>query len=68
MGMLIMDEYSKLELEEAKTALTSTLHKCEKIDDGKKLGKSQQTLLERRIKALRLALDLIEREMNDHAD
>jgi hypothetical protein len=57
-----MAEYSKEELEEAKTALTSTLRKCEKIDESKKLGKSQQTLLDRRIRALRLALDLIERE------
>ena len=39
-----MTSYARAELEEAKTALTSTLHKCEKIDDGKKLGKSQQTL------------------------
>jgi hypothetical protein len=58
-----MAEHSKEELEEAKTALTSTLRKCEKIDEGKKLGKSQQTLLDRRIRALRLALDLIEKEM-----
>jgi hypothetical protein len=58
-----MSKYSNAELEEAKVALTSTLHKCEKIDEGKKLGKSQQTLLDRRIKALRLALDLIEKEM-----
>ena len=58
-----MSDYTKAELEEAKAALTSTLHKCEKIDEGKKLGKSQQTLLDRRIRALRLALKLIEREL-----
>jgi hypothetical protein len=63
-----MGKYSKAELEEARTALTSTLHKCEKIDEGKKLGKSQQTLLDRRIKALRLALDLIEKEMSETFD
>ena len=51
------------ELREAETALFSVLNKCEKIDAGKKLGRSQQTLLERRIKALRLALRLIKREM-----
>jgi hypothetical protein len=50
-------------LVEAKTALTSTLNKCEKIDEGKKLGKSQQTLLDRRINDLRIALDLIDREI-----
>lgn len=33
-------EYSDIDLEEARFALTSTLHKCEKIDGGKKLGKS----------------------------
>lgn len=58
-----MGGYSKEELEEAQTALTSTLLKCEKIDEKKKLGKSGQTLLGRRIRALRLALDLIEKEM-----
>jgi hypothetical protein len=60
-----MDSVTKEELVEAHHALTSALHKCEKIDGGKKLGKSQETLLTRRIKALRLALGLIEREMND---
>jgi hypothetical protein len=63
-----MSKYTRAELDEAKTTLTSTLHKCEKIDEGKKLGKSQQTLLDRRIKALRLALDLIDREINDYGD
>lgn len=42
-----MTSYARAELEEAKTALTSMLHKWEKIDEGKKLGKSQQTLLDR---------------------
>ena len=58
--------YTKAELDEAKTSLTSTLRKCEKIDEGKKLGKSQQTLLDKRIKALRLAINLIDRE-NENA-
>jgi len=51
----------KTELIEAHRALSSTLQKCEKIDIGK-MGKSQQTLLDRRIDALKLALSLIERE------
>lgn len=55
--------YTKAELEEAKTALTSTLRKCEKIDEGKRLGKSQQTLLDRRIRALQISLELIEKEL-----
>ena len=63
-----MDSYTKEELEEAKTALMSTLRKCEKIQDGKKLETSQQTLLDRRVRALRLALTLIEREMRENAD
>ena len=63
-----MSKHTKDEIAEAKTALTSTLHKCEKIVEGKNLGKSQQTLLDRRIRALRLALDLIDREMENYAD
>ena len=61
-----MSSYTNADLEEAKTALTSTLCKCEKIQDGKKLGASQQTLLDRRVRALRLALDLIDKEINDY--
>ncbi|MCL2055343.1 MAG: hypothetical protein FWG90_13060 [Oscillospiraceae bacterium] len=56
--------YTKEQLEEAHAALLSTLKKCEKIDTSN-FGKSQKTLLERRIRALRLALELIEREMRD---
>ena len=59
-----MSRCSEEELEEAKTALASTLRKCEKIQDGKKLGAPQQTLLDRRVRALRLALVLIEKELN----
>jgi len=53
--------YTKEQLDEAHAALLSTLKKCEKID-ASNFGKSQKTLLERRIRALRLALELIERE------
>lgn len=53
--------YSITELNEAHRALLSTLHKCEKINL-EKLGKSQRTLLERRISALKIALSLIEKE------
>lgn len=58
-----MSEYTKHELEEAMTALASTLHKCEKIQEGGKLRSSQKTLNDRRVKALRIALVLIKREM-----
>lgn len=53
--------FSPAELSEAHHALLSTLHKCEKMDI-EKLGKSQRTLLERRIDALKVALALIEKE------
>jgi len=56
----------RYELEEARRALLSTLGKCEKIDMNK-LGKSQQTLLERRITALKIALELIDKESVYHA-
>jgi len=54
------------ELAEAHRSLLSTLNKCEKIDIGK-LGKSQQTLLERRIAALQVALTLIEKECESNS-
>lgn len=53
--------FTSEELSEAHRALLSTLHKCEKMDISR-LGKSQQTLLERRIAALKIALALIEKE------
>lgn len=56
-----MDEFTPEELSEAHRALLPTLHKCEKMDMDK-LGKSQRTLLERRIAALKIALALIEKE------
>ncbi|MPM53385.1 hypothetical protein SDC9_100152 [bioreactor metagenome] len=56
-----MQVFTLEELNNAHKALLSTLHKCEKIE-GAKLGISQQTLLTRRIFALKVALTLIERE------
>ena len=58
-----MNEYTKQELEEAKTALVSTLHKCEKMQESGRLQSSQKTFNDRRVKALRIALTLIEKEM-----
>ncbi len=58
-----MVEFSTEELSEAHRALLSTLHKCEKMEITK-LGKSQKTLLERRIAALKVALTLIEKEQD----
>jgi len=53
------------ELTEARYALISTLQKCEKIDLNKQ-GKSQRTLLARRIAALKIALRLIEKEQESN--
>ena len=58
-----MPDFTPDELSEAHRALLSTLLKCEKMDIAK-LGKSQQTLLKRRIAALKVALALIEKEQN----
>ncbi len=61
-----MNEYTIKELKEAMTALASTLQKCEKMQEGGKLQSSQKTLNDRRVKALRIALDLIEKEMRSY--
>lgn len=63
-----MSEYTKQELEEAKTSLESTLHKCEMMQDSGRLQSSQKTLNDRRVKALRIALTLIEKEMRSNND
>ena len=60
---MTMPDFTAEELSEAHRALLSTLHKC-KAMDATKLGKAQQTLLERRIAALKVALTLIEKEQN----
>lgn len=60
-----MQDFTTEELNEAHRALLSTLHKCEKID-ATKLGKSQQTLLEQRIAALKVALTLIDKELGQN--
>ncbi|MHC1695683.1 MAG: hypothetical protein AB9835_10540 [Eubacteriales bacterium] len=58
-----MIEYTKQELEEAVISLASTLRKCEKIQEDGKLQSSQKTLNNRRVKALRIALALINKEI-----
>lgn len=58
------ERYEAEEISEAHRALLSTLKKCEKMDMSR-LGKSQQTLLTRRIAALKLALNLIEKEQQE---
>lgn len=58
-----MEHFTKEELEEALRAITSTISKCEKAQPKLKPGTPQQTLLERRIKALQIASALIKREL-----
>ena len=58
--------FTSEELAEAHRVLFSTLQKCEKIDLGK-IGKSQRTLLERRIAALKLALAMLLSKYHDGA-
>jgi len=59
-----MSKYNSEELQEAKKAIASTLGKCEKAFEKLQEGTSQYTLMERRVAAFRIALGLIEEEMN----
>lgn len=59
-------KYTAKELTEAHRALLSTLNKCEKMD-ADKLPQSQRTLLERRIAALQIALNLISEKLEEIA-
>ena len=63
-----MTSYSKADLDEARRALISTRNKCEKAMPNLVVGSAQQTLLVRRIDALRIAIDLIERELVNSTD
>ena len=63
-----MNEYTKQELEEARTSLASTLHKCDKMQGSGRLQSSHKTLNDRRVRALRIALTLIEKEMRSSND
>jgi hypothetical protein len=58
-----MGGHTRTELELARESLASTLRKCEKIQDSGKLQPSQKTLNDRRVDALRIAIELIGREI-----
>lgn len=60
-----MGNYTREELEEAFRAISSTIRKIEKVQEKPTLGKSQQTLIERRLKAMKIASELISREMEN---
>ncbi len=59
-----MLSYSKEELEEALKAIVSTISKCENALPKLKQNSAQRTLLKRRIKALQISVELIERELS----
>lgn len=58
-----MCKYAKGELEEAIFSLSSTLHKCKKIQEKDRLLPAQKTLNDRRVKALEIALSLLKEEL-----
>lgn len=58
-----MEDYTKQELHDALDAIRSTIAKIEKVEEKPALGRSQRTLIERRLKALRIAITLIRREI-----
>lgn len=60
-----MESYTKDELREAERAILSLLRKCEKVVEKLEPGKSQHTLMVRRIQALRISSDLIVRELEE---
>lgn len=60
-----VEDFTKDELEEALRAIASTISKCEKVLPKLKQGTAQHTLLIRRIKALRIAVTLIAKELSD---
>jgi len=60
-----MKSYAQQELEEAIKAITSTISKIEKVSEKETLGASQKTLIERRLKAFQIALELIEAKLKE---
>jgi hypothetical protein len=59
--------FTKEELQEALRAIDSTIGKCVKVQPKLKAGTSQHTLLERRIKALRISSELIREQLEIQA-
>jgi len=57
-------DFTAEELAEAQRSLLSTLKKCEKVLESYKLPQSQRTLTERRVAALKIALELIAKEQS----
>ena len=57
--------YTDEELAEARRSIASTLSKCEKALEKLRPGSASHTLTARRIRAFRIALDLIGRELGE---
>jgi hypothetical protein len=60
---VITSDLSDFEFENAYNAILSMIHKLEKTQDKLKQGSPQNTLLIQRLKALHIAMMLIEREL-----
>jgi hypothetical protein len=58
-------KYTYEVLKEAMEAISSTIGKIEKVSKNGSLGASQQTLIMRRLKALRIASELIMEKIRD---
>ena len=60
--------YTNEELAEARRSIASTLSKCEKVLEKLRPGSASHTLTARRIQAFRIALDLIDQEVEQAKD
>ena len=59
------NEHTQEELQEALRALSSMIGKVEKVSEKGTLGPSQQTLIARRLRALRIASELIATKIDE---
>ena len=57
-----MESFTKEELAEAHRSIVSLVSKCEKVQPKLQQGTAQSSLLRNRVKALRVAVTLIEKE------
>ncbi len=60
---MAMEQYTPTDLAEALRAIQSLISKCEKVEPKLRPGTSQATLLKNRIRALKIAAELLEAEI-----
>ena len=60
-----MESSSKDDLYEARRSIASLISKCEKSYEKLKEGTAQYSLMQNRLKALRIALSLIDKDLRD---